>query len=93
MFIADTHLVGPIKGYWLDVVFRDWQMEQAYKAAVSLHQPEVVFILGDLFDDGEYVDAEYFPKFLSRFHRTFHTPNNIQMYSAVGNHDVGFHYS
>lgn len=93
MIIADTHLVGPIGGYWFDRILRDWQMEQAYKTAVSLHQPEIVFILGDLFEDGEYVDASYFRKYLLRFYRIFHTPSHIKVFSAVGNHDIGFHYS
>lgn len=93
MIIADTHLVGPIAGNWFDAVLRDWQMERAYKTAISLHQPEVVFILGDLFEDGEYVDGKYFQTYLSRFHKTFRTPSRIKVFSAVGNHDIGFHYS
>lgn len=93
MIIADTHLVGPIGGYWFDEIFRDWQMERAYKTAILLHQPEIVFVLGDLFEDGEYVDGKYFQKYLKRFHRTFKTPNHIKVFSAVGNHDIGFHYS
>lgn len=94
MILADTHLVGPTGGYWLDLILRDWQMEQAYRTAISLHQPDVVFILGDLFEDGEYVDDKYFKEnYLPRFHRIFQTPNHIKVFSAVGNHDIGFHYS
>ncbi|KAG4066220.1 hypothetical protein HA402_000444 [Bradysia odoriphaga] len=94
MIIADTHLIGPISGYWLDMILRDWQMARAYNTAISLHQPDVVFILGDLFDDGEYVDGKYFQgNYLTRFHQTFQTPKHIKVFSAVGNHDIGFHYS
>lgn len=93
MFISDTHLVGPIGGYWFDVILRDWQMTRAYETAISLHQPEVVFILGDVFEDGEYVDDKYYRNYLSRFEQIFRPPSQIKLFSTVGNHDIGFHYS
>lgn len=93
MFISDTHLVGPIGGYWFDITLREYQMRNAFETAISIHQPEVVFILGDLFEDGEYVDSDYFQKYLLRFHQVFEAPSHIKVYSAIGNHDIGFHYS
>lgn len=67
-------------------------MRRVYQKAISLHQPDVVFILGDLFDEGQYVDDEYFDEYLQRFNDTFETPPHIKRICAVGNHDVGFHY-
>lgn len=92
MILADTHLLGPYKGHWLDKFRREWQMHRAFLSAIAIHQPDVVFILGDIFDEGEWVDDEYFRKYVLRFQHLFRTPEHIPVYSAVGNHDVGFHY-
>lgn len=92
LLLADTHLLGPFKGHWFDKLRREWQMRRTFQTAVSLHQPEVVFILGDVFDEGQWVDDENFDQYLLRYYQLFHTPSHIKVYSAVGNHDIGFHY-
>lgn len=92
MIIADTHLLGPIRGHWLDKLYREWHMRRAFQAAMLLHKPDVVFILGDLFDEGDMVDHDEFKEYVRRFHSHFHTPPSTPVISAVGNHDVGFHY-
>lgn len=92
MLLSDTHLLGPFKGHWLDKLRREWQMFRAFQAAISLHGPDVVFILGDVFDEGEWVNNADFRSYLSRYHQIFHTPDHIKVFSTVGNHDVGFHY-
>lgn len=33
---------------------REWQMERAFQTALWLLRPEVVFILGDIFDEGKW---------------------------------------
>lgn len=90
--MADTHLLGPFKGHWFDKLRREWQMQRAFHAAIWLHQPDVVFILGDVFDEGQWVDGEHFEAYLMRFHKIFSVPAHVKVYSAVGNHDIGFHY-
>ena len=92
MLLADTHLLGPFKGHWFDKLRREWQMRRAFQTAIWLHQPDVVFILGDIFDEGQWVDDEHFEAYVLRFYDIFRTPDNVQVFSAVGNHDVGFHY-
>lgn len=92
MLLADTHLLGPYKGHWFDRLRREWQMRRAFQTAISLHQPDVVFILGDVFDEGQWVNDEYFGMYLLRFQAIFQTPSRTQVFSAVGNHDIGFHY-
>lgn len=92
MILADTHLLGPYKGHWLDKLRREWQMYRAFQSAITIHQPDVVFILGDIFDEGQWVDDEYFRAYLRRFQYLFRTPEHMPVYSAIGNHDVGFHY-
>ncbi|KAM7353553.1 per1-like protein PGAP5 [Cochliomyia hominivorax] len=92
MVIADTHLLGPIRGHWLDKLYREWHMRRAFQAAMILHKPHVVFVLGDLFDEGDMVEHNYFKEYVRRFQSHFHAPNSIPVISAVGNHDIGFHY-
>lgn len=92
MIIADTHLLGPLKGHWLDKLYREWHMRRAFRAAMFLHKPDVIFILGDLFDEGDLVDNDEFNNYVRRFRSHFHAPPSIPVISAVGNHDVGFHY-
>lgn len=33
---------------------REWQMERAFQTALWLLKPEIVFILGDIFDEGKW---------------------------------------
>lgn len=85
-------MLGPYKGHWFDKLRREWQMERSYQTALSLMQPEVVFILGDIFDEGQWVDEDGFNEYRRRFFKIFKTPENIKLYGLIGNHDVGFHY-
>ncbi|XP_022118860.2 metallophosphoesterase 1 [Pieris rapae] len=89
--LADTHLLGPFRGHWLDKLRREWQMHQAFQAIINIHRPDVVFVLGDLFDEGEWTNDHQFNDYVDRFYRLFALPKDIKMYVAVGNHDIGFH--
>ncbi|XP_057383076.1 metallophosphoesterase 1 isoform X3 [Balaenoptera acutorostrata] len=59
MFLADSHLLGAVRGHWLDKLRREWQMERAFQTALWLLQPEVVFILGDIFDEGKWSSSQH----------------------------------
>ncbi|XP_053620208.1 metallophosphoesterase 1-like isoform X2 [Plodia interpunctella] len=91
LVITDLHLLGHRKSFWFEKWRREWQMYQSFKAIITLHKPEVVFVLGDLFDEGEYCTNEEFTEHVERFHNTFPLPHDIPMYITVGNHDIGFH--
>ncbi|CAD6999971.1 unnamed protein product [Ceratitis capitata] len=92
IIIADTHLVGPIRGHWLDRLYREWHMHRSFQATMQIFGPDVIFVLGDLFDEGDFVNDSDFQKYVTRFHRLFSPPSGVPIISAVGNHDVGFHY-
>uniref|UniRef100_A0A8C5KQE0 Metallophosphoesterase 1 n=1 Tax=Jaculus jaculus TaxID=51337 RepID=A0A8C5KQE0_JACJA len=92
MFLADTHLLGEIQGHWLDKLRREWQMERAFQTALWSLQPEVVFILGDIFDEGKWSSAQAWADDVQRFQRMFRHPSHVQLKVIVGNHDIGFHY-
>uniref|UniRef100_A0A9J8CTI6 Metallophosphoesterase 1 n=1 Tax=Cyprinus carpio carpio TaxID=630221 RepID=A0A9J8CTI6_CYPCA len=58
LFLSDTHLLGAIKGHWLDKLRREWQMERAFQTSLWLLNPEIVFILGDVFDEGKWSSSQ-----------------------------------
>ncbi|XP_052759037.1 metallophosphoesterase 1 homolog [Galleria mellonella] len=91
LILTDTHLPGHRKSFWPDRWRRGWQMHQSFKTIIKLHKPDLIFILGDIFDEGELSSDEYFSEYVIRFYNTFMVPENIQMHIIVGNHDIGFH--
>ncbi|RVE48804.1 hypothetical protein evm_006578 [Chilo suppressalis] len=92
MVLADTHLLGSRNGHWLDKWRREWQMHRGFQTAMTLHHPDAVFVLGDLFDEGKWCPEKEFNNYVDRFHKLFKVPEGTTMYAVVGNHDIGFHY-
>ncbi|CAG4998157.1 unnamed protein product [Parnassius apollo] len=92
MVLADTHLLGSRNGHWLDKWRREWQMHRGFQTAMTLHQPELVFVLGDLFDEGKWCTQKEFNNYVMRFSQLFQVPAGTTMYPVAGNHDIGFHY-
>ena len=50
----------------------------------------IIWIIGDVFDEGQWVDEAEFTSYVNRFYSLF--PFTSRLYVIVGNHDVGFHY-
>ncbi|KAG8442222.1 hypothetical protein GDO86_011138 [Hymenochirus boettgeri] len=92
IFLADTHLLGEIRGHWFDKLRREWQMERSYQSALWLLQPDIIFILGDVFDEGKWSRPEAWSKDVARFQKMFRHPPQTELIVIVGNHDIGFHY-
>ncbi|XP_015173959.1 PREDICTED: metallophosphoesterase 1 [Polistes dominula] len=93
MFISDTHLLGPKRGHWFDKLRREWQMYRAFQTAVTIYKPNIIFILGDIFDEGDWSNDKEFDNYVSRFHSLFSVPDDVRLYTMAGNHDIGFHYA
>ncbi|KAG5320845.1 MPPE1 Metallophosphoesterase, partial [Pseudoatta argentina] len=93
MFIADTHLLGSKQGHWFDKLRREWQMYRAFQTMMTLHQMDVVFVLGDVFDEGKWCGSAEFEYYIKRFHSLFYVPKDTRIYVVAGNHDMGFHYA
>ncbi|XP_035285536.1 metallophosphoesterase 1-like isoform X1 [Anguilla anguilla] len=91
LILSDTHLLGAIRGHWFDKLRREWQMERAFQTAMWLLRPEVVFILGDVFDEGKWSSTKNWDDDVRRFHKMFRHPRDTELIVLVGNHDVGFH--
>ncbi|KAA0705007.1 Metallophosphoesterase 1 [Triplophysa tibetana] len=92
LVLSDTHLLGNIKGHWFDKLRREWQMERAFQTSLWLFKPEVVFILGDVFDEGKWSSPEDWEDDVRRFKRIFRHPRDTELVVLIGNHDIGFHY-
>ncbi|XP_070172696.1 per1-like protein PGAP5 [Polyergus mexicanus] len=93
MFIADIHLLGPREGHWFDKLRREWQMYRVFQTMMTIHRPEVVFVLGDVFDEGQWCSSTEFENYIRRFHSLFYVPKDTRLYVVAGNHDMGFHYA
>lgn len=91
MILGDTHILGK-GGHWFDKLRREWQMTRSFQASMLIYSPEVVFILGDLTDEGQISSTEEFEYHAARFKRMFRTPESTRTEVVVGNHDIGFHY-
>ncbi|XP_010902705.2 metallophosphoesterase 1 isoform X2 [Esox lucius] len=92
MVLADTHLLGAVGGHWFDKLRREWQMERAFQTALALLRPEVVFILGDVFDEGKWSSPKNWDEDVGRFQKMFRHSSDTDLVVLVGNHDIGFHY-
>ncbi|CAH0726081.1 unnamed protein product, partial [Brenthis ino] len=92
MILADPHLLGSHNGHWLDKWRREWQMHRAFQTAITLHRPEVIFVLGDLFDEGKWCSQNEFDDYVKRFYTLFKIPDGTNLYVVAGNHDIGYHY-
>ncbi|XP_069075853.1 metallophosphoesterase 1 isoform X2 [Pleurodeles waltl] len=92
IFLSDTHLLGEITGHWWDKLRREWQMERAFQTALWLLQPDIVFILGDVFDEGKWSSPTAWADDVARFRSMFRHAQNTELVAIAGNHDIGFHY-
>ncbi|XP_026780659.1 metallophosphoesterase 1 isoform X2 [Pangasianodon hypophthalmus] len=92
LFLSDPHLLGAIRGHWFDKLRREWQMERSFQTALVLLRPEMVFILGDVFDEGKWSSTKDWEDDVRRFKQIFHHPNNTELVVLIGNHDIGFHH-
>ena len=59
---------------------------------MQLFAPDVVIILGDVFDEGNWVNQQGFDEYVERFKSIFEVPVGTRLYAIHGNHDVSFHY-
>lgn len=89
--ISDTHLLGRRNGHWLDKLKREWQMYQSFWISTWVHNPDVVFFLGDLMDEGKWADRSLFINYADRFRQLFELDQKV--ITLAGNHDIGFHYA
>lgn len=73
-------------GILLLTIFRSFQ------TAIQLFEPDVVLILGDIFDEGNWVNDRQFDEYVGRFKSIFEVPATTKLYAIHGNHDINFHY-
>jgi ethanolamine phosphate phosphodiesterase len=52
---------------------------------MTLFNPDVVVILGDVFDEGHWVDDKSFDEYVQRFKSTFYVPSSTRLYAIHGN--------
>lgn len=78
-------LVTKIIEFYSDIYMRkNFQLLQLY------HDPDVIFLMGDLFDSAKVLTDKEFEKEFHRYKWIFKSQNNIQQYTLSGNHDIGY---
>lgn len=92
LVLADVHMLGPERGHWFDRLRREWAVGRAYRAALSALRPDVVFVLGDTFDEGRTVTALEWQRYLARLDSVLPRAAGVRVEYAVGNHDAGDHF-
>lgn len=65
---------------------------RSFQTSIQLFDPDIVIVLGDVFDEGNWVDHKGFLEYVERFKTIFRVPEKTRMYAVHGNHDVSFHY-
>ncbi|EDW75915.1 uncharacterized protein Dwil_GK15194 [Drosophila willistoni] len=93
LILSDPHLAGPRFDGWRNRTYTEWHMKRAFQASIKLLKPDVVFILGDLFDEGDKLNNQQFHEHMTRYLKMFNLPPGIPLISLAGNHDVGFHFN
>lgn len=73
------------------MLFLFWVILFRHDSLTIISKSSILF-LGDLFDEGQWVDEKQFQDYARRYHRLFYTDDKIQVFGALGNHDIGFHY-
>ncbi|XP_027028458.1 metallophosphoesterase 1 [Tachysurus fulvidraco] len=92
LFLSDPHLLGAIRGHWFDKLRREWQMERSFQTALFLLRPEMIFILGDVFDEGKWSSPKDWEDDVKRFKQIFNHSSDTELVVLIGNHDIGFHH-
>ncbi len=65
-------------------------MSRAFQAAMALHQPDIVFHLGDVLDSGALDPQWAFEQDAATAHRIFSLDKETTPFKVIpGNHDIG----
>ena len=52
LVVTDVHVLGTRRRAWVDRLWVDWQIYASARAAVDVHDPTLVLVLGDQVDEG-----------------------------------------
>ena len=93
MLIADTHLASSKNVDWLYQFRRDWQIYRSFQSAYFMFEPDLIFLIGDVTNDGDHCSDHEWNRTITRFHSIFSTGSAPKLYVLPGNHDIGSHYT
>ncbi|XP_044744381.1 metallophosphoesterase 1-like isoform X2 [Coccinella septempunctata] len=92
MVLADIHLKCT-RASWQGTFNEEDQMRRCFQNAVQHLKPDLVFVLGDILDEGmQHCNLKEFNDTVQRFHDIFSVPNETEMYVVAGNVEVGYHH-
>ncbi|XP_070503992.1 metallophosphoesterase 1 isoform X2 [Chironomus tepperi] len=90
LFVADPQVLGESKeSRWYARYDSDKHISRNYHQAVSHVRPDVIVFLGDLIDEGSFVDDFLYEKYFRRFVEIFPEPTDVKMIFIPGDNDIG----
>lgn len=92
LLVADPQILGqnePTLYGWLSRWDSDRYLHRGYSHAVTFLKPHLEFFLGDIFDEGEFLDDHHFALDVERFLRIFPLHSNISRIYLAGDNDIG----
>ncbi|KAG7398760.1 Metallophosphoesterase 1 [Phytophthora boehmeriae] len=91
LVVTDVHLLGKRRRSWVERLWVDWQVHASARAAVDVHRPGVVLVLGDQLDEGSrWTSDSDWEEYAGRFFRAFSSFLPLKTLYLVGNHDTAF---
>uniref|UniRef100_K3WEE3 Calcineurin-like phosphoesterase domain-containing protein n=1 Tax=Globisporangium ultimum (strain ATCC 200006 / CBS 805.95 / DAOM BR144) TaxID=431595 RepID=K3WEE3_GLOUD len=91
LVVSDIHLLGKRRRSWVERAWIDWQVRMTAHSAVDVHQPDLVLVLGDQFDEGGLPTPQSdWAEYVARFQRAFASFRSLKTLYLVGNHDTAF---
>lgn len=89
LFVADPQVLGESKeSRWYARYDSDRHISRNYHQAVSHVRPDVIVFLGDLIDEGSYVDDFLYEKYFRRFVDIFPEPDGVKMIFIPGDNVI-----
>ncbi|GAA6092956.1 metallophosphoesterase 1 [Tachysurus ichikawai] len=82
----------PLLLHFNHLALEEWQMERSFQTALFLLRPEMIFILGDVFDEGKWSSPKDWEDDVKRFKQIFNHSSDTELVVLIGNHDIGFHH-
>ena len=65
------------------------QLIRTFQTAYTYFNPEAIFFLGDIFDEGKWCPEQEFKYYVDRFDQLFYVRNETKRFILAGNHDIG----
>ena len=91
LVVTDLHIMCTMSAVepWIARWDADRYLKKNLDQAFAVFSPDVVLILGDVFDQGYNANSQEWIDYLRCFRHVVAVPDNVQLMSTVGDNDIG----